>query len=264
MKNTICRFCFLSAGIFLTLNAFALPSSARLFQQVYQYKVSCMLCHTDGGGSAPNRYGKAYLRAGANSTSFKKIEMADSDEDGIKNLAEILAKSNPGNKQSIPTSAGDWLANAGAIPIPNQQLEKLFPGFSKFSAIEGTLNSKQIDFVKSKLGHDIVDDDKVPTFYFAEKDGKKQAVAQLISENISGKTVTSGVAVATSGSVIGIEYFGGTSLKDLEAKADLKTKYIQKNASTLPPKPTSPEEQLLHSSVERSLYLMQAVFGGAK
>lgn len=264
MKNTTCKVSFSLVGAFLTLSAFALPSSARLFQQKYQYKVSCLLCHTDGGGSAPNRYGKAYLRAGANSTSFKKIETADSDDDGIKNLAEILAKSNPGNKQSVPTAAGDWLANAGAIPIPKKQLEKLFPDYSKFSAIEGTLNEKQIEFLKSKLGRDIIDDDKLPTFYFAEKDGKKQAVAQLVSENISGKTVTSGIAVATSGSVIGIEYFGGTALKDMEANAGLKAKYLQKSATSLPSKPSTTEEQLLHSSVERSLYLMQAVFGGAK
>jgi hypothetical protein len=105
---------------------FALPASARLFQSVYAYKTSCLLCHSDGGGSASNAYGKAFLRAGANLGAFKKIEAKDSDEDGIPNLKEILAKSNPGKKDSTPSHPGEWLAHAGSLFIPEKELKELF------------------------------------------------------------------------------------------------------------------------------------------
>ena len=247
-------------------SAHALPASARLFQQNYKYKVSCLLCHGSGGGSAANGYGKAFLRAGANSAAFKKLEAADSDGDDIPNLKEILAKSNPGDRNSTPNKLGDWLAAANSVAIPQKELEVIFPEYKKFSAIEGSLSAKQVEFLKSKLGRDPVDDDKVPTFYFAEKDGKRVAVGQLISEHVSeGKTLTTGVAVATSGKVLGVKPMGGSLAKNIEGKESLLKSYIGKSTTDLPVKPSEPEPSVVHSSVERSLWLIQAVFGqGAK
>ncbi len=245
--------------------SFALPASARLFQQAYGYKVSCTLCHSNGGGTSPNNYGKAFLRAGANSSAFKKIDSADSDDDGILNLKEILAKSNPGDKQSTPTSVGDWLVNAGAVFIPQKELEKLFPGFSKFSAIEGSLNPKQIEFLKSKLAKDLVDDDKVPTFYFAEKDGKRSAVGQFIAQQLGqGKSLNTGVAVATNGKIMRVEILGGTEAKAAGQSTAFMDSLKDKNIANLPPSPSDASAKLIRTSVERSLYLIQAVFGGAK
>lgn len=242
--------------------AWALPASARLFQQTYGYKVSCMLCHANGGGSAANGYGKAFLRAGANLAAFKKIEAQDSDGDGLENLKEILAKSNPGDKSSIPGKTGDWLALAASVAIPQKELELIFPGYTKFSAIEGSLNPKQLEFLKVKLGREPRDDDKVPTFYFAEKDGKRQAVGQLVSEHEGDKTLTTGIAVATSGKVLGIEPLGGNVAKELEGKKQGLAAYKEQSATSLPAKPKEQDLGLAHSSVERSLWLIQAVFGG--
>ena len=243
----------------------ALPSSARLFQQKYGYRVSCMLCHTNGGGSAPNEYGKAFLRSGANVAAFARLEDQDSDGDGIKNLVEILAKSNPGDKSSTPTSPGDWLVNAGGVQIPQKELEKLFPGYTKFSALEGQLKAEQVEFLKSKLGYEPSDDDKVPTFYFAEKDGKRQAVGQLISEQSpTKKTLTTGVAVSTSGKVTNVLVLGGSVGKEVAEDKPLLEGYKDKNMTNLPPEPKEEAPKMVQSSVKRSLSLMQAVFGGAK
>ena len=257
---------FVIFAAFAASAAQALPASARLFQQTYGYKVSCQLCHASGGGSAANGYGKAFLRAGANSSSFKKLEGADSDGDKISNIQEILAKSNPGDRNSTLEKLGEWLANANSVAIPQKELEAIFPGYSKFSAIEGSLSAKQLEYLKSKLGRDPADDDKVPTFYFAEKDGKRVAVGQFISEHASiGKSLTTGVAVATSGKVLGVKLMGGSLAKSLETKESLMNAYTGKSTADLPEKPSEPDTSVIHSSVERSLWLIQAVFGqGAK
>lgn len=249
--------------LFIPTYTYALPSSARLFQQKYGYKVSCLLCHTNGGGSAPNEYGKAFLRAGANLAAFSKIEDQDSDGDSLKNLAEILAKSNPGDKSSTPTNLGDWLANVGGVQIPQKELEKLFPGFTKFSALEGQLKPEQVEFLKAKIGREPPDDDKVPTFYFAEKDGKRQAVGQLISEqSASKKTLTTGVAVSTSGKVTNVLVLGGSAAKEASEDQALLAGFKDKGISSLPQDPTADTPKMVQSSVKRSLSLMQAVFGG--
>jgi hypothetical protein len=242
--------------------AHALPASGRLFQQSYGYKVSCLLCHASGGGSAANGYGKAFLRSGANSSSFKKLEGADSDGDKIPNIKEILAKSNPGDRNSTLEKPGEWLGNTTSVIIPQKELEAIFPSYSKFSAIEGSLSTKQVEYLKSKLGRDPVDDDKVPTFYFAEKDGKRVAVGQFISEHTSeGKSLTTGVTVATSGKVLGVKLMGGSLAKSLETKESLMNTYTGKSTADLPAKPSDTDSGVIHSSVERSLWLIQAVFG---
>ncbi len=258
-------FLFLTVNCLLLGKAEALPSSARLFNQVYGYKVSCMLCHTDGGGSAPNNYGKAFLRSGANLGSFKKIEARDSDEDGIPNIKEILAKSNPGDKKSLPGSPGDWLKNAGSIFIPEKQLAKVFPSYNKFSAIEGSLNEKQITYLKEALGFDVVDDDRVPTFYFAEKDGKRVAVAQLVSEKGSNdKTLNTGIGVGVDGKVQNVVILGGEIAKSLEGESAFLQSFNGLQLKTLPVAPKEEEKNLLWRSLKRSLALIQAVFSGPK
>lgn len=251
--------------LILAPEAVALPASARLFQQSYGYKTSCLLCHTNGGGSASNIYGKAFLKAGANALAFKKIETVDSDGDSLANLVEITAKSNPGDKKSTASSPGDWLANAGNLFIPQKELEKLFPGFEKFSAIEGSLSIKQIEWLKEKLGRNPPDDDKVPTFYFAEKNGKRAAVGQFIAESLGeAKGLNIGVAVATTGKILSVKILGGSEAKSAEANKAYLDALKEKTAASLPVAPANSSAQLINKSVERSLYLIQSVFGGSK
>jgi len=251
---------FFSAG-----SAHALPSSSRLYQKTYGYRVSCLLCHASGGGSSATSYGKDFLRAGANATSFKKIESKDSDGDGIENLKEVLAKSNAGDKKSTPTEIGNWLDNLGSVFIPKDELEKLFPSYDKFSALEGSISEAQAEYLKNKLSS-LQDDDKVPTFYFAIKDEKKAAVGQLLSaKDKNGKTLVTGIAVGIDGKLKNVLVLGGDLAKSAQADAAYIESLKDKGVADLPAAPKEGgASELIHESVSRSLYLIQTVFGGAK
>ncbi|MEZ4815733.1 MAG: hypothetical protein R3A80_11080 [Bdellovibrionota bacterium] len=243
--------------------ATALPSSARLFQMHYGYKTSCMLCHANGGGSRPNDYGKAFLRAGANLSAFKKIENKDSDEDGTTNLKEILAKSNPGKKQSTPTQPGDWLAHVGGVYIPIDELKELFSESYKFSALEGSLSIEQIQKLKAKLAQDLKDDDKVPTFYFAEKDGKKVAVVQFVTSKGASSSLTAAIAVSVDAKLVSTQILKLT--KGLSDPSVFAKGMENKNFSQLAMLTTKLEsEKLLLDATRRSLALLSIVFGGSK
>lgn len=63
---------------------------------------SCNLCHTVKPNL--NSYGNAYLTSGYN---FKAIENLDSDGDGFTNIAEINARTFPGDPNSKPISNTD-------------------------------------------------------------------------------------------------------------------------------------------------------------
>lgn len=61
-------------------------------------KFSCGACHVRAtGGGARNAYGVDFRNAGR---SFADIELVDSDGDGINNIDEILAGTNPGDEES--------------------------------------------------------------------------------------------------------------------------------------------------------------------
>jgi hypothetical protein len=61
---------------------------------------TCMICHK-GRSYKRNAYGSDYQRAGY---VFRTIERYDSDGDGFSNLAEITAKTFPGDPNSTPKS----------------------------------------------------------------------------------------------------------------------------------------------------------------
>jgi len=61
---------------------------------------SCLLCHIDpNGGGLLNPYGTDFAN---NSHNFTIIEQLDSDGDGFTNIAEIHARSFPGNASDLP------------------------------------------------------------------------------------------------------------------------------------------------------------------
>lgn len=68
---------------------------------------TCFLCHPSGVGPNTNAFGAAFNLAGFN---FSPIVLDDSDGDGFSNIAEINARTFPGNAANVPSSA--------AIPTP--------------------------------------------------------------------------------------------------------------------------------------------------
>jgi len=260
----------LLAGLILFIwaaQAWALPSSRRLFEAKYGYKTTCSLCHEKGGGSASNDYGKTFLRAGANFPAFAKIEKKDSDGDGISNIDEIQAKSNPGDPRSTPNKPGDWLAEAGKVPVPEKPLKEVFKEAEAFAAVEGSLNESQVAFVRENTKTALTEDDRVPTFYFAIVGGKRVGVAQFIRVEGSKQPMSVGVAIDTKGQIAAIRVlkseedkrfgeeaflrqFVGKSFKDpLKIGADLTAVPAQETLS-----------QTFADGIRKSLWIVQAVF----
>ncbi|MCL4436828.1 MAG: Ig-like domain-containing protein [Thaumarchaeota archaeon] len=71
---------------------------------------SCGLCHVNPAGGGPrNPYGQAFgnqsMHASNATQAFINIEHLDSDGDGYTNLAEILARTFPGNASDHPLAA---------------------------------------------------------------------------------------------------------------------------------------------------------------
>jgi len=97
----------LAVFVFGVTTAQALPSYVTSFNATYPSAAtsalsSCVLCHINpAGGGTRNGYGNAFLASGHN---FKTIETQDSDGDGYTNIAEINAKTFPGNAASHPAT----------------------------------------------------------------------------------------------------------------------------------------------------------------
>jgi hypothetical protein len=262
---------FLITGVILgwsVVDACALPSSRRIFEAKYGYKATCALCHEKGGGSAANDYGKAFLRAGANAPAFAKIESKDSDGDGISNGQEIQSRANPGDPRSTPDKVGDWLADAGKVPIPDKPLKVLFPGAEAFAAVEGSLDEAQVTFVQDKTGERLADDDKVPTFYFAIAQGKRYGVAQFVRVEGTKQPMSVAVALDIKGQITAVKVLKSEEDKRFSAEAFLKQfvgKTIKDSLKVgTDVTPVSGEEALsrtVAAEVRKALWIVQAVFG---
>lgn len=201
--------------------AHALPAYSRLYQAKYGYRPSCAACHTSGGGSTVTDYGRDFLRAGANFPAYARVEGKDSDGDKVQNLEEIKAKANPGDPRSVPANAGDWLKEAEKVPIPEEQLKELFPDADAFAALEGTLKPDQVAAAEGRLGVTLTEEDKVPTFYFAIKGGKKYGVAEFVSAGSAKGPISVAVAMDAGATVTGVRILKNPTDKGVEDAAFL-------------------------------------------
>ena len=100
-----------------------------------------MACHSEGGGTKLNKYGEDFKAQGKNQSAFTKIANLDSDQDGIHNEAEALAKSNPGDKLSTPTHKGQWLDLSSLIP---KEVQARFPQASAWKPLDAILTEKDL------------------------------------------------------------------------------------------------------------------------
>ena len=253
-------------SLWLTTEAFALPSYRRLFTAKYQFKVTCELCHEKEGGSSSSDYGKDFLRAGANFTAFGKIEKKDSDKDSFPNITEILARSDPNDTRSVPDKPGDWLVEADRIPLPSKELKKLFPEAGTFSAIEGSLSLEQIDLIKTNIGGELSDEDKVPTFYFAIKDSKKYAVAQFVSTGEDKGRISMAIALNPKAQIMAVKVLKSKDksfqseefLKQFVGKTSQGAFQVGADFTPLPGKEIICQK--LATEVKKALWTMIAVF----
>ena len=101
----ILLFCLISIfwAVVVEQPASALPAFYKMFRAKYGWAGGCNVCHSSKkGGDSPNPYGRAFLHNGMNPSTFLRIAEEDSDKDGFSNLAEIIARSYPGDAASTP------------------------------------------------------------------------------------------------------------------------------------------------------------------
>lgn len=165
------------------LPAHAMPAFARAYKQQYGYMPACNACHSDGGGSALNAYGKAFKEAGKNDAAFGKIAGADSDGDGGVNAAEAKLKANPGDKASTLKQPGGWLDMAALIP---KEVQARFPGILTWMPRDAILTPADIAAAKS-LGATLSAADE-NTIYIPVKDQRPAGTALIFPVTYQGKT----------------------------------------------------------------------------
>jgi len=224
-KRSYLGFLFL-LGLFLFFQAtvlFSFPAKRRLFELKYGYKTVCNQCHVDGGGSDNNDYGIDFHRKGQNLAAFSKIEPLDSDGDAFSNLAEIKAKSNPGDPRSTPKKPGNYMTTQVETFIPKKNLQKLFPSASQFKALEGIIPLEKKSQLEKTIGLVLSEDEQVPTFFEAYSRGQqKLGVALLFASMEHHKHTFGGVALDTLGKVIKVVIFKQQEKKNLKMDSFLK------------------------------------------
>ncbi len=93
----------LFSAIIADQSVYALPAFYKMFKTKYRWTSGCNVCHfSKKGGDAQNPYGRAFLHNGMNLSTFTRIEKTDSDKDGFSNIAELIARSYPGDAASTP------------------------------------------------------------------------------------------------------------------------------------------------------------------
>lgn len=103
MRKFIVFFSIVFCLTVIVEHSYALPAFYKMFRLKYEWAGGCNVCHySKKGGDSPNPYGRAFLHNGMNISTFIRIAEADSDKDGFSNVAEILARSYPGDAASTP------------------------------------------------------------------------------------------------------------------------------------------------------------------
>ena len=145
-------FCLIS--IFWTIiaeqPASALPAFYKMFRAKYGWTSGCNVCHSSKkGGDSPNPYGRAFLHNGMNPSTFLRIAEEDSDRDGFSNLAEIIARSYPGDAASTPEnveSSSDTAESDEALSLDDDSV------FS-FDAVDEGQETESSGFLGDAFGN---------------------------------------------------------------------------------------------------------------
>ncbi|MDX8390047.1 MAG: thrombospondin type 3 repeat-containing protein, partial [Mariprofundaceae bacterium] len=110
IKKSLQGLAFVALLAFSASPAYAFSSFLNSFNATYPSTTlggDCLVCHMNNSGGGFTAYGSAYKN---NGKSFTAIEALDSDGDGITNLDEINANTNPSSSSTgatTPASSGD-------------------------------------------------------------------------------------------------------------------------------------------------------------
>ena len=177
-------FMLLTSSLLITsVNSYAMPAFARYYKQQYGYMPSCHACHTEGGGTPLNNYGKAFKENGKSLAALSKIANLDSDGDGSTNAVEAQAKANPADKNSTPAKAGTWLDLASLIP---KEVQALFPAIRSWLPKDAVLTPADIATAKT-MGATLSAADE-NTIYIPVENQRPAGTALIFPAQYQGKT----------------------------------------------------------------------------
>ncbi|HRH92364.1 MAG TPA: hypothetical protein PLW01_10655 [Agitococcus sp.] len=177
-------FMLLTSSLLITsVNSYAMPAFARYYKQQYGYMPSCHACHSEGGGTPLNNYGKAFKDNGKSVAALAKIANLDSDGDGSANGVEAQAKANPADKNSTPAKAGTWLDLASLIP---KEVQALFPAIRSWLPKDAVLTPADIATAKT-MGATLSAADE-NTIYIPVENQRPAGTALIFPAQYQGKT----------------------------------------------------------------------------
>ncbi|HMV59959.1 MAG TPA: hypothetical protein PKC07_01980 [Agitococcus sp.] len=177
-------FMLLTSSLLITsVNSYAMPAFARYYKQQYGYMPSCHACHSEGGGTPLNNYGKAFKENGKSLAALSKIANLDSDGDGSANGVEAQAKANPADKNSTPAKVGTWLDLASLIP---KEVQALFPAIRSWLPKDAVLTPADIATAKT-MGATLSAADE-NTIYIPVENQRPAGTALIFPAQYQGKT----------------------------------------------------------------------------
>ena len=195
-------------------SAYATPAFARLYKSQFGYSPSCNACHTEGGGTPLNPFGKAFKEAGKNESAFAKIAAFDSDGDGAPNAVEAQAKANPGDKKSTPANAGAWLDMAAMIP---KEVKAAFPKIQSWLPRDAVLTAADIASAKT-MGASLSAADE-NTIYIPVENQRPAGTALIFPVTFQDKTA---YLLMTTDKTLKITQVSAMNAKALPAAKDSK------------------------------------------
>ena len=131
-------------------SVYALPAFYKMFKSKYKWRSGCNVCHfSKKGGDSPNPYGRAFLHNGMNLSTFTRIEKTDSDKDGFSNIAELIARSYPGDPESTPKNVESSTEESESEEGLDFEDDDVF----SFDAVDSTEGSDGSDFLGGAFGN---------------------------------------------------------------------------------------------------------------
>lgn len=240
-----------------TIPAQAMPAFARYYKQQYGYMPSCHACHTEGGGTPLNNYGKAFKDNGKNLAALTKIANLDSDGDGIANAIEAQAKANPADKKSVPNKVGDWLDLASLIP---KEVQALFPTIRAWLPKDAVLTPADIATAKT-MGANLSAADE-NTIYIPVQNQRPAGTALIFPAQYQGKTFF--LLMATD-KQLKISQVSVMNAKDVPAakSSTVYSKFVGVAAQSVPASSTKDLDAAITQAVKNAGVLLYVRLKGA-
>ena len=250
----------LVSSLFLLLQmmpAHAMPAFARYYKQQYGYMPSCHACHTEGGGTPLNNYGKAFKDNGKNLVALTKIANLDSDGDGIANAIEAQAKANPADKKSVPNKTGDWLDLASLIP---KEVQALFPQIRAWLPKDAVLTAADIATAKT-MGANLSAADE-NTIYIPVQNQRPAGTALIFPAQYQGKTF---FLLMSTDKQLKISQISVMNAKDVPAakSSTVYSKFVGVAAQSVPASSTKDLDAAITQAVKNAGVLLYVRLKGA-